>query len=985
MPGDPPAGELAAIKRAFNTESEEEAMESKKATAGVLLAESPEGPYAFTKVKGHWRAGQGGHTLAVHAEGPSHKRLEEAAFLEQYKLYTDAIFTVEGSAGRDAGGLMVGDLPTVARPVPPTLGKFSEVIIKIGDNEERSISIEDFISLSNVELKPTAGREAPAATARVRVLDAIIQPDAAEDTVIARSMFVGPTERAVEGYMVQLGMIPAEGDVTAGGPALWLASWMARPELKGVIASGLAEAQDEVEAGAAPSDALKAEAIKYQRYFMDSSKSVLRGLTPDDVEAILAKMADLGPLAKDPATFAALTRAAALAAERGRGQSIEYRIDAGKESPSKMAALYRQRADDIEKRHPKPFNPDPGDGPVAESAFTCLVPATEPDATGKRIVEALGGLPLVKMVATMRERVVVQTTVTDMVVTSFANDFTFLLGIAKRGPRWLLDPKPPFDWDTPAADYNEAVDRFGYVLDMATYSGLPMSIREAGEASTHRGQPAGASRRAAQQAADENSTVWKPPYNSTYALKVAKGAEAAYAIPVHVCILLSSEAVILSIHAKHTEWEEQTAHSIHIGKAITVSAVVRLQYLVREHPMGGIIRSQILSGDKAAMEMPGKGEVVAYAYHLKARILLIIAQVYEDLLGLAESARQRTRVGDAAAAWFKGGLAYADFFELGGAVSPDDEDNMHGGRMGSTDGPTWQADHERACKEQASIGGMVWGDICGAAKMSDRGRYVFNWVSLAQQTGFCTVKTAKNTFSELMVRLNKAVADVRNDERADMFQPLDITASVTKDYLQKARSTEAAEATALKVVEARFAASAKGGGTAGHKRKDASPAPGAGTGAQPGNNPGPNLERNRAKRAEKKAKAASPAGGGTGSGQAEAGSTATTAAAGTGGGKATAGGGGAGGNGGNGGALLAVADIQWNPNVFTCLISRGQGAPGAIEGFEALARARNSKACGWQALLGRCSKANCSRCASGEVANAADVQKVKACAAQGLL
>ena len=59
---------------------------------------------------------------------------------------------------------------------------------------------------------------------------------------------------------------------------------------------------------------------------------------------------------------------------------------------------------------------------------------------------------------------------------------------------------------------------------------------------------------------------------------------------------------------------------------------------------GGYLRSQILSCDKAAMEMPGKGEVVAYAYHLKARVILIITQVYEDLLGLAESARQRTRL-----------------------------------------------------------------------------------------------------------------------------------------------------------------------------------------------------------------------------------------------------------------------------------------------------------------------------------------------------
>ena len=64
---------------------------------------------------------------------------------------------------------------------------------------------------------------------------------------------------------------------------------------------------------------------------------------------------------------------------------------------------------------------------------------------------------------------------------------------------------------------------------MATSSGLPLSFREAGEASTYRGLPASTSRRATLQ--DAESTVFKPPYNSTYKLAVAKGAEAQHAIP----------------------------------------------------------------------------------------------------------------------------------------------------------------------------------------------------------------------------------------------------------------------------------------------------------------------------------------------------------------------------------------------------------------------------------------------------------------------
>ena len=220
---------------------------------------------------------------------------------------------------------------------------------------------------------------------------------------------------------------------------------MARPELRGVIASGLAEAQAEIDAGAAPTDAAKLEAIKHLRYFIEQCKSVMRGFTPDDVEAVLGKMAGLGPLAGDAATCAALTRAAAITAERARARSQEERADYCKQSPSKMAAMYRQRADDIEKKHPKRADDEHANGgPAALSAFKFLLPASEPEATGKRVVEALGGMPVVKMVADLRERVVVQAVVTDMVVTSFANDMTFLLAVAKRGSRWLLDPKPPF-------------------------------------------------------------------------------------------------------------------------------------------------------------------------------------------------------------------------------------------------------------------------------------------------------------------------------------------------------------------------------------------------------------------------------------------------------------------------------------------------------------------------------------------------------------
>ena len=82
---------------------------------------------------------------------------------------------------------------------------------------------------------------------------------------------------------------------------------------------------------------------------------------------------------------------------------------------------------------------------------------------------------------------------------------------------------------------------------------------------------------------------------------------------------------------------------------------------------------------------------------------------------------------------------------------------------------------------------------------------------------------------------------------------------------------------------------------------------------------------------------------------------------------------------------LVAADFTFAPNSLTQLLCRGQGSVGAIEAFEALAEQHGSRACAWKALLGQCRKTNCSRCQSGETANAADVQKVRAAAVTGLL
>ena len=96
------------------------------------------------------------------------------------------------------------------------------------------------------------------------------------------------------------------------------------------------------------------------------------------------------------------------------------------------------------------------------------------------------------------------------------------------------------------------------------------------------------------------------------------------------------------------------------------------------------------------MEMAGKGEVSAYAYHLKQRVILIILQVYEDLMGMAETALKRSAAIELAKSWFDGTLSLEPFVKFGAALSPDDEDNMHGGRLGTVDGYTWVADVERA-------------------------------------------------------------------------------------------------------------------------------------------------------------------------------------------------------------------------------------------------------------------------------------------------
>ena len=73
------------------------------------------------------------------------------------------------------------------------------------------------------------------------------------------------------------------------------------------------------------------------------------------------------------------------------------------------------------------------------------------------------------------------------------------------------------------------------------------------------------------------------------------------------------------------------------------------------------------------------------------------------------------------------------------------------------------------------------------------------------------------------------------------------------------------------------------------------------------------------------------------------------------------------------------------PASLTRLISKGNGPCGAIDMFDLMAAQRGSKACGWLALLGSCTKPRCDRCASGDVPNSADVATVKSLAVAGLL
>ena len=986
----------------FQAESEEELAALKKTCGGSILAVAPEGPYVVIPVKGHMRTAKDGATtiLVMGRESGMAKRLTFDELHIIYNYIAAGILTIEGSAGELAGSVLVGDVPTVVHMDKPADGvQPTEVGLCIGESTvKKMVSIQEFISISNVEWQSIEGREEVPVEYGIHTV--LTQPDDAKDAELAyKSLFHDTNDAAVGLFLGQLGAIGAE-TTKAGQLAVWMATLLHRDDEEAVLALavGLAELQDEVVAGVPATNPTVMEVVTKTRYILTAVKELVGMLSAAQVAAVRAKISQLEgtALEGDASTAAVYTRAALTQASKEKAV-VEGEVALGGTSPARMAAVLRERAAACEEQAKAKRGDMFGGGTASGAApgakasadMAWLVPSEDPEANDKRVIDAIGGTAVVVYVCEgLRGRKLLAVErLTQGTVARFGEDLVWLRKVAVSSPKWMAEPKPPFDFQQPPATWDDAVDRLGYILEMANNTGKPLTIHDAPDAAPG-GGPSNASQvdvsggaLALQAPGGAFGPTGKPPFGSTIALKEAKAEQRAHAIPAHTCSILASPGVIITLFNKLQDWEMQEAAAAKAGKPISIGVVTRLHWIINCHPAGGHVRSQILSNQSAACALPGRGEISAVSAMLIQRLKLMISQMYEDTLGVGESGRQRKRTARLVEAAFEGSLEYVDFIEIGAAVSPEEEDNLHAGRLGKTTGDTWPADLERAFLTQAAILRIIYTEVCGAAQFTSTGKHTFHWVPFAQQAGFLSQPSAQRSVEELLGRLNRGIAAVRADERAPMYKPAEDAQLIVQTYMKHEAVKMAAMDAALKAVEGES------------KKRVRTPQPassgaaGSSGAAAQGGAKGPNNEANRAKKAAKKAARASGSAGGGGASPHAATPTLAPAAAAGGGG---AGNGGAGNGGGSrpaaGGRRLQASDFSFAPGSLTKLLG-GQAQPktGCIEAFEALSAARNNRACGWAALKGQCTKANCQRCASGETADAADVQKVRAAAAPGVL
>jgi hypothetical protein len=256
-----------------------------------------------------------------------------------------------------------------------------------------------------------------------------------------------------------------------------------------------------------------------------------------------------------------------------------------------------------------------------------------------------------------------------------------------------MQPKPPHNLEKPPASWQEAHDMLGYIINSALATGQDLSLHGC---QVRQQRPRGAPQTDITGGQlGLQGPVWKPPYGSAVILRAAKTSEAGQAIAGHISVMLASQVVIEAVHSIMQMWDRDEAESMRAERPIVHSAITRLTQLIQHHQHGGLVRAQVLSNGRSLCELPGKGEASAHGVHLAARVKQILTQVVEDLVGLAASATLRARIASFVEDIFQGTIKRSDVIELCGAMSPDDEDNLHGASAYASIGEWGLAAHMR--------------------------------------------------------------------------------------------------------------------------------------------------------------------------------------------------------------------------------------------------------------------------------------------------
>lgn len=366
-------------------------------------------------------------------------------------------------------------------------------------------------------------------------------------------------------------------------------------------------------------------------------------------------------------------------------------------------------------------------------------------------------------------------TVTDMRVAQAGADFTFFMNKAKTQPAW--NNTPLTHWDKPPLSYEDAGDRLGLVLDCA---------QAAGGLGLNEGLPADAGAYYVGPGLGVPAHgQWRPAFGEATAMKVAKPADKAWAVPAHIAAVLTSQGTFYMVAA-----EVKRLDTIELVEKRVVSPLVKLNALMAlEGGVGKAVRAYASSNRQSMAELPGKGEIPAVMGTLVDMCSGVLIQRIKKKLGPVLWAQNCAEVRLMYDKRWYGREELEPIIKFEGCIPPNEDDDHAVGRLGRTDGPTAPADAERAMSMYGESVELISHTVMGAPMRSEKA----GAVKLTQRAGQLSMAASRNAcLNEYLQKMGRIKELLREGELEEVPDPSDCAEAAERGAVQRYEHTERA-------------------------------------------------------------------------------------------------------------------------------------------------------------------------------------------------